>query len=75
MDQELNIIKKYCGDIRARIHVCRNRDIAEMLKTRLCRELDSHCQSKLVHQMLVNYVDQIIHETFDENGFNIFLEE
>lgn len=75
MDKELDIVKKYCGDIRERIHVCRNRHIAEMLRERLCNELDANCHSQVVLAMLRKQIDEIINETFDKNGINVYLED
>ncbi len=74
MEAELKIIKKYCGDIGERIRVCREEKIARTLKECLCRELETNCRSQDVHHFLAKYVDRIIHDVFDANGKNKFLE-
>ncbi len=74
MESEKDIIKKYCGDIETRILACHNENIAHTLAERLCDELNIHCRSKVVHNILKQHVDKIIRETFDENGKNKTLE-
>ena len=74
MDTE-KTIEKYCGNIRERLQVCRTRNIALALKERLCTELQLHCVSDMVNNVLLNHVDKIIDEIFDENGNNKLLEK
>lgn len=71
----LDEITKYCGDVRERIRACRYRPVAEMLKERLCDELSLNCHSELIQSELLRYIDDLIIETFDEQGNNKFLEE
>jgi hypothetical protein len=71
----LKLIQTHCGDIRQRIQACRSRQIAEQLKGRLCGELQGDCPSEMVVTLLSKHVDQIIDQTFDENGKNRYLEE
>ena len=73
LSQEL--IRSHCGDIRQRIRACRSRHIAEQLMERMCGELRMDCPSEMVVSVLSNHVEEIINQTFDENGKNIFLEE
>jgi len=70
-----NRIVKYCGNIEERIRACHNREIAIALKKRLCQELDMNCKSAVVHNVLRDYADKIIQNTFDRNGKNIYLEK
>ncbi|MBN2411962.1 hypothetical protein JXQ31_09745 [candidate division KSB1 bacterium] len=74
MDSELSIIKKYCGNIEERIKACKNRDIAEQLRCRLCFELGENCKSEIVINVLHEYVNKIINNTFDKKGRNKTLE-
>ncbi len=75
MDSQLDIINKYCGDIGERIRACRSIHIANVLKERLCSELEPNCQSEIVRQVLRRHIDQLIQSTFDDKGRNIYLEE
>ncbi len=68
-------INKYCGDIGERIRACRTIHIANVLKDRLCSELEPNCQSEIVRQVLQRHIDQLIKITFDSKGRNIYLEE
>ena len=74
MDSEMLQINKYCGNIEERIAACKNRDIAEYLRVRLCCELEENCKSEIVVNVLNEYVNKIITNTFDEKGNNIKLE-
>ncbi len=74
MDTE-KTIAKYCGNIRERLQACRTRNIALVLKDRLCAELQFYCASEMVNNVLLNHVDKIIDELFDENGNNKLLEK
>ncbi len=67
-------IEKYCGNIQERIQSCRNRNIAEMLKDRMCMELGVECRDNETINRLRNYVDEIILQTFDKSGMNKKLE-
>ena len=69
-----DIIYQHCGDIRFRIKACRSKKVAELLKDRLCRELSLNCESDMVNNVLQIYVDNIIANTFDDNGKNKYLE-
>jgi hypothetical protein len=75
MEQELNVINKYCGQIEERIKACKNRDIAEILLNRLCSELDQNCKSDVVLNFLRVHVEKLIKEVFDENGNNRLMEK
>ncbi len=75
MEDQKNIIIRSCGDIHKRIKVCRSRSVAEMLKQRLCDELETNCKSDVVRQLLEQHVDQLISEVFDKQGRNKYLEE
>ncbi|MBN1999612.1 hypothetical protein JW935_18805 [candidate division KSB1 bacterium] len=70
MESEEKLIKKYCGDIKSRIHACHDINIAHVLAQRLCEELNIYCQSQVVQNVLKRHVEKIIAETFDENGIN-----
>jgi len=74
MDSEMLTINRYCGNIEERIKACKRRDIAEYLRKQLCFELQENCKSEIVVNVLNNYVNQIINNTFDKNGNNITLE-
>ncbi len=74
MDSEISKINKYCGNIEERIKACKNRVIAEHLRTRLCFELEENCKSEIVANVLNEYVNKIIKNTFDEKGNNKTLE-
>ncbi len=74
MDLELSTINKYCGNIEERIKACKNRNIAEQLRSRLCFELGVNCKSEIVINVLHEYLNKIIKNTFDKNGRNITLE-
>ncbi|MDZ7316222.1 MAG: hypothetical protein ONA69_05685 [candidate division KSB1 bacterium] len=75
MEKETDIIRHYCGDIRARLAACRNRSVAMALKERLCQELDAHCVSSMIKNVLVRNVEQIMDELFDQDGNNKLLEK
>ena len=75
MDSQMDNINKYCGDIGERIRACRTIHIANVLKDRLCSELEPNCQSEIVRQVLQRHIDQLIKRTFDSKGRNIYLEE
>ena len=74
MDTE-KTIEKYCGNIRERLLVCRTRSVAFALKERLCSELQFHCTSEMVNNVLSSHVNSMINEIFDENGKNKLLEK
>ena len=74
MGAEIEIIKKYCGDVEERIRVCRDRSVAEFLRHRLCDELNAYCTSPLMRHVLRSYIDQYITKVFDKNGKNKYLE-
>lgn len=74
MKKAEDIIRDYCGDIERRIQACRTRDVAELLKRRLCSELESSCHSSMIKNVLVNHVDKLIEKDFDNTGKNKFLE-
>jgi hypothetical protein len=75
MNENIETIEKYCGDIRLRIQSCKSKNVAEILKENLCSELDLSCKSEMVKNVLIKYVDQIIDETFDKSGKNRTLKE
>ncbi|MBN1541425.1 hypothetical protein JW992_04705 [candidate division KSB1 bacterium] len=68
-------ISKSCGKIDERVHACKTREVAEMLKERLCREFEKECQSAIIRNFFNRHVDSIINDTFDRNGMNKYLEE
>ena len=68
-------IEKYCGNIRERLQVCRSRSVAVALKEQMCSELKFHCISDIVNNVLLNHIDKMINEIFDENGKNKLLEK
>jgi hypothetical protein len=67
-------IRQYCGDIRERLLACRSRTIAVALKEYLCKELQTHCVSSMINNVLQVHVDQLIDEIFSPDGKNKFLE-
>lgn len=75
MEKETDIIRHYCGDIRSRLAACRDRSVARALKERLCQELESHCVSSMIKNVLVRNVEQIMDEIFDQDGNNKLLEK
>ncbi len=74
MESEI-IIKKYCGNVPERIKACRSREVAELLRDRMCSELSIGCYSTMINNALRDYVNKLINETFDKNGKNIYLEK
>ncbi len=70
----LSIISESCGDIEERLRACRSRQIALQLRQCLCRELAYSCTSPEMQRLLQNHIDELIKETFDENGMNRYLE-
>ena len=69
-----DIIKDYCGDIEQRIKACRSRDVAELLKHRLCSELKRNCESTMIKDVLIDHVDKLISKMFEKSGNNKYLE-
>ena len=74
MKSELDIIKKYCGDIEKRLRACHDRSIAEALKKNLCRELNFNCKSEVIRTVLSRHVDELMNKIFDRQGRNVYLE-
>lgn len=74
MNNEYLKIRQICGDVDQRIAACRTKNIAEMLKSQLCHELDQACESEMIKNLLSAHIDSIITETFNSNGQNKFLE-
>jgi len=74
MVAEDSIIQKYCGDIQKRISACRTKSVAELLKDRLCNELDQGCQSEMIKNIMRKHVDELIIQVFDQDGKNKKLE-
>lgn len=70
----LLIIRESCGDIAGRMRACRSRQIALQLRQWLCRELAESCTSPEVRRLLENHIDELISDTFNENGMNRYLE-
>ncbi|GEM_PF-1275515 len=68
-------IIRCCGDVQSRIHACRTRQIACMLKDRLCQEFAQDCVSELIRQLIARHIDELIADTFDRDGNNKYLEE
>jgi hypothetical protein len=64
------IIQKYCGNVEERIRCCRTRQVAEILKALLCRELHSACSDAATSDYLKQKVDLIIHDAFTPDGKN-----
>lgn len=75
MNEEMKIIGFFCGDIQERIKACRSREIAELLKNRVCDELAEMCKSDVIRLVLLHQVSKLIDQTFDSSGKNIYLEE
>jgi hypothetical protein len=75
MGKESEIISKYCKNVGMRIRVCRHRDVALLLKKRICNEIKNECKSEIIFVILNKYIDQLIEETFTKNGFNKELED
>lgn len=74
LSPDIDLIRLHCGDITARIRACRSRTVAIQLQERMCHELQQHCPSAVVQNMLSRHVERIMADTFDENGMNKFLE-
>jgi hypothetical protein len=70
MDREDSIIAKYCGNVEDRIKACRSKEVANFLKSHLCRELKMNCQDAAVNAFLKKYVDELILQYFDGEGHN-----
>ncbi len=75
MKEEYEIIQKYCGNIEKRIQVCRSKAIAESLVEQLCIEVNDHCHSHMIQNLLKHHCRRIIDYTFDSQGKKLFLEE
>lgn len=75
MEESLEIIKKYCGNVEERIRSCRSRAIAESLADRLCFEVNQNCKSDMVQNVLKSYVSRLVNDIFDQNGRNKYLED
>lgn len=75
MEKETEIIRQYCGDIRSRLAACRDRHVAMALKERLCQELDAHCVSSMIKNVLIKNVEQLMDEIFDKDGKNKLMEK
>lgn len=67
-------IRKYCGNVVARLRACRSREVAVLLKQQMCDEMSQRCQSEMIRNTLERYVDKLVEETFDQNGNNKYLE-
>ncbi len=70
----LLIIRESCGDIAGRMRACRSRQIALQLRQCVCHELAERCTSPEVRRVLESHIDELIRDTFDENGMNRYLE-
>jgi len=70
-----NEIQRVCGNIKERVRACRSRQVAEMLKEKMCRELSRQCKSEIILNLLSQNVDKLIAETFDNSGNNLKLME
>jgi hypothetical protein len=75
MNDQMEIISGYCGNIKERIRSCKSRKIALLLRDSMCSEFKSRCKSDIVANLLLKYSDDLIDATFDKNGMNIYLEE
>ncbi|MDZ7371622.1 MAG: hypothetical protein ONB12_10680 [candidate division KSB1 bacterium] len=75
MEKETDIIRHYCGDIRSRLAACRDRNVAMALKERLCQELEAHCVSSMIKNVLLKNVEKIMDEIFSQDGKNKLLEK
>lgn len=75
MEENLQLIKQYCGDVEQRLRSCRSRTIAEHLVDRLCDEVAMNCKSQMIQNVLKLHVDKLVGQIFDKNGNNIYLEE
>lgn len=75
MENNLQIIKTYCGDVEDRIRSCRSKEIAELLTDRLCSEVDKGCKSSIINGILKSHINKIIEQVFDQDGNNRFLED
>lgn len=60
------IIKEYCGSVEERINSCADRQVAIILKERLCWELQINCKSEIVNNFLTKYVDDLIKSKFQD---------
>ncbi len=74
MREQEDIIRRYCGNIRERLAACRERSAALALKELMCSELNRHCESQMIKNVLQVHVDRLIDELFDEKGKNKQLE-
>jgi hypothetical protein len=75
MENDKAIIKNICGNVEERIRACHSRQIAEMLKERLCSELANQCKSEIIQNFLIHYVDNLIIENFDIPEIQLTAEE
>ena len=70
MKKPEDIIRRVCGDVEQRLRACRSRQVAEMLKDKLCQELQSECKSEIVQNFLTHHVDRVMNTIFDKEGNN-----
>lgn len=75
MEDNIKLIKQYCGDVEQRLRSCRSQTIAAQLVDRLCTEVEMNCKSQMVQSVLKLHVDKLIGQIFDSNGNNIYLED
>ena len=70
MKKSEDIIRRVCGDVEQRLRACRSRQVAEMLKDKLCQELQSECKSEIVQNFLTHHIDRVMNIIFDKDGNN-----
>lgn len=59
-----DIIKEVCGCVEERINACADLHVAQILKERMCWELQENCKSEIVNNFLNKFVDDLINRKF-----------
>ncbi len=64
MNTTLEEISKYCGSIEERINACCDRQVAELLKERICWEIKQAAENEVDLALIREKLNQIIQKKF-----------